>query len=102
MGVNIINMNITIIFLAISMLLIAGCASIEKKKEMPPSVSTERVIQSLNDTKDDLEQAGQSNTKVAANIDKALTLAQRLDVLLDQIEKEQQSLTNKNIIKPIK
>jgi hypothetical protein len=101
MGVNITNMNSTIIFLVVAMLLITGCAVIEKKKETPPSVSTERVIQSLNDTKDDLEQAGQSNTKVAASIDKALTLAQRLDVLLDQIEKEQQNIANKNVIKPI-
>jgi len=96
------KMNSTIFFIIIGSLLIAGCAAIEKKKQTPPSVSTEKVIQSLNDTKIDLEQAGQANTKVAANIDKALTLAERLDVLLDQIEKEQQNLTTKNVIKPIK
>jgi len=73
MGIN-IKVNSTIFFIIVASLLIVGCSAIEKKKETPPSVSTERVIQSLNDTKTDLQQAGQANTKVAANIDKALVL----------------------------
>jgi len=93
-------MNHMLVLIILSVLLIAGCSAIEKRKETPPTVSTGQVIQSLNDTKNELEEAGQANTKVAANIDKALTLAQRLDALLTQIEKEQNS-SNKNTIKPI-
>ena len=87
----------------LSLVLITGCSSLQKKKEvLPPSVSTGQVIQSLNDTKSELVQAGEANTKVAKNIEKALTLAERLDALLEQIEKEQETLNNKNVIKPIK
>lgn len=91
-----------ILLLLCILVLIAGCSSLEKRKETLPSVSTGQVIQSLNDTKSELVQAGETNTKVAKNIEKALTLAERLDVLLEQIEKEQAQLANKNIIKPIK
>ena len=74
-----------------------GCAHFKKKQTLPPSVSTAQVVQSLEDTKSELEKAGESNTKVAANIDKALTLAERLEKLLEKIEKES---ANKNVIKP--
>lgn len=91
------------ILLILSIFLIVGCAAFEKKKQLaPPSVSTGRVIESLTTTKTELQLAGESNTKVAANIDKALTLAQRLDVLLDQIEKEQQIADSKKVINPVK
>lgn len=91
------------LFLVLSLFLTVGCSSLHKKKEtLPPTVSTGQVIQSLNDTKSELVQAGEANTKVAQNIEKALTLAERLDALLEQIEKEQAQLANKNVIKPIK
>lgn len=95
-------MNSTVLFLILGLLLITGCAAIEKKKTTPPSVSTEQVIQSLNDTKTELVEAGEANTKVAKNIEKALSLAERLDALLEQIEKEQSQTENKNVIKPVK
>jgi outer membrane murein-binding lipoprotein Lpp len=82
------------------LLLIAGCSSLEKRKEVPPSVSTANVIQSLTDTKEVLVEAGEQNTTVAKKIDKALTLAERLDALLEQIEKEAAQQANKNIVKP--
>ena len=89
--------------IVLSLVFITGCSSLQKKKDTsPPSVSTGQVIQSLNDTKSELVQAGEANTKVAKNIEKALTLAERLDILLEQIEKEQETLNNKNVIKPIK
>jgi hypothetical protein len=59
-----------------------------KKPTPPPSVSTAQVISSLNDTKESLVEAGEQNTLVAEKIDKALSLAERLDLLLEQIEKE--------------
>jgi uncharacterized protein YceK len=84
-------------FLILLIFILTGCASLKKKELPPPSVSTAQVVQSLEDTKSELEKAGESNTKVAANIDKALSLAERLEKLLEQIEKE---TANKNVLKP--
>lgn len=75
-------------FIVLSVLLIVGCSSLEKKKTSLPTVSTSKVIESLNETKLELTQAGESNTKVASNINKALTLAERLEKLLEEIEKQ--------------
>jgi hypothetical protein len=72
-----------------------GCANLKKKDSLPPSVSTAKVVESLEETKFELAKAGESNTKVAVNIDKALSLAERLEKLLEEIEKE----SNKNIVK---
>jgi hypothetical protein len=86
------------LILLTTLLFCAGCAT--KQLPTPPTVSTARVIESLNDTKEVLDQAGESNTIVGQKIDKALTLAERLDILLKQIEEEAQQQANKNIIKP--
>jgi hypothetical protein len=83
--------------LLIILILGTGCANLKQKDSLPPSVSTANVIESLEETKSELVQAGESNTKIAANIDKALSLAERLEKLLEQIEKE---TANKNVIKP--
>ncbi len=77
----------------------AGCQT--TKTTPPPSVSTAQVINSLTDTKTALTEAGEQNTAVAQKIDRALTLAERLDALLEQIEKEAQQQANKNVIKPL-
>ncbi len=86
------------IILLLALLFCAGCAT----KQLPPAptVSTAQVIESLNDTKEVLDQAGESNTIVGQKIDKALTLAERLDALLKQIEEEAAEQANKNVIKP--
>jgi ABC-type uncharacterized transport system auxiliary subunit len=69
-----------------------GCESLRKKKQViPPSVSTTQVIDALTDTKQELVKAGEANTKVAKNVETALTLAQRLEILLEQIEREQKA-----------
>lgn len=81
--------------LIIIMVFSTGCASLKKKDTLPPSVSTAKVVESLEETKSELVKAGESNTKVAANIDKALSLAERLEKILEEIEKE----SNKNVIK---
>jgi len=73
-----------------------GCASLKKKDVPPPSVSTAQVVESLEETKSELAKAGESNTKVAANIDKALSLAERLEKLLAEIEEVQ---SGKNVVK---
>lgn len=82
-----------LIFLIV--ILCSGCAT--TKQAPPPSVSTAQVIESLTETKEILTEAGEQNTVVGQKIDKALTLAERLDALLEQIEKE----SNKNVIKPL-
>jgi hypothetical protein len=76
--------------ITLSILFLTGCSILQKKKTvMPPSVSTAEVVKSLEDTKTELKQAGESNTVVAKKIDTALTLAERLEKLLEQIENEQ-------------
>lgn len=79
----------------LSLLLCTGCSTL--KQAPPPTVSTAKVIESLTETKEILTEAGEQNTSVAKKIDKALTLAEKLDALLEQIEKES---VNKNVIKP--
>lgn len=86
-------------YFIIALLFCAGCAT--TKNTPPPTVSTAQVIESLTDTKEVLAEAGEQNTAVAQKIDKALTLAERLDALLEQIEKEAQEQANKNIVKPL-
>lgn len=88
------------LFLPLALLLCAGCAA-TKPMAPPPSVSTAQVIESLSDTKEVLAEAGEQNTLVAQKIDRALNLAERLDVLLVQIEKEAQQQANKNVIAPL-
>lgn len=79
--------------LIIILWLSTSCAHLKKKDAPPPSVSTAQVVESLEDTKSELAKAGESNTKVAANIDKALSLAERLEKLLEEIENEQSGKT---------
>lgn len=85
------------ILLAIS-LLISGCVCLNPNHRQinPPSVDTSKVVENLKDTKEELIRAGEANTEVSKSVDKALTLAQKLDAILEEIEKSQ----NKNVIKP--
>jgi hypothetical protein len=84
--------------------LLTGCICLNPahKKIGPPIANTGRVIESLNSTKDNLAKAGESNTIVGEKIDKALTLAERLEILLQQIETEKQSADAKKVKDPIK
>jgi hypothetical protein len=88
-------------YLLILLVLIStGCVCLnpEHKKSGPPIAKTEQVIASLEKTKTELDKAGESNTIVGEKVDKALTLAERLEKLLEQIEES----TSKNIKEPIK
>jgi PBP1b-binding outer membrane lipoprotein LpoB len=78
--------------LIIVAIFLMGCQTTNKKLTPPPSVSTAEVVKSLEETKTELKQAGESNTVVAKKIDSALTLAERLEKLLEEIEKEQDLL----------
>ncbi len=72
------------------------CLNPDHKGINGPIVETGKVIEDLKDTKEELIKAGEANTEVGKSVDKALTLAERLDTILEEIEKSQ----NKNIIKP--
>ncbi len=86
-------------FLILSMFL-TGCVCLnpDHKKSAPPIANTGEVINSLEKTKTELEKAGDSNTIVGEKVDKALTLAERLEKLLEQIQEE----NSKNVKEPIK
>jgi len=88
-----------ILFTCLLLIAFAGCAT-KQQTLPPPSVSTAQVIETLNSTKDVLAEAGEQNTSVGIKIDKALTLAEKLDALLEQIETEAALKANKNFIKP--
>jgi hypothetical protein len=89
--------------LGVLSLCMVGCAGRQKKNDIvPPSVNTGIVISTLEATKTELQDAGLSNTKVSLNIEKALTLAERLDLLLEQIEKEQKRFEDKIVKEPLK
>jgi hypothetical protein len=80
------NIPIILIFT----LLTTGCAFVKGgKKDVPPSVTTANVVRSLEETKVELNNAGEANTAVAKKIDTALTLAERLEKILEQIESSQ-------------
>lgn len=86
------------LFLVILLLTGCICLNPDHKKSGPPIAKTEQVIASLEKTKTELDKAGESNTIVSEKVDKALTLAERLEKLLEQIEES----TSKNIKEPIK
>jgi hypothetical protein len=77
----------------IFILFFTGCVCLDPahKKSGPPIANTEEVIQSLEKTKSELDKAGESNTIVGEKVEKALTLADRLERLLEQIEEESNS-----------
>jgi hypothetical protein len=79
------------LLLIVLSIFITGCQT-TKKTTPPPSVSTAEVVKSLEDTKTELKEAGESNTIVAKKINSALTLAERLEKLLEEIEREQDLL----------
>lgn len=69
-------------------LLFTGCVCLDPAhhRKTPPTVQTEKVIASLKQIKNDLDSAGDENENVSQKLDKALTLANKLDLLLEQLE----------------
>jgi len=87
-------------FLLIIIPILTGCVCLnpDHKKSAPPIANTGEVIQSLEKTKTELDKAGESNTIVGDKVEKALTLAERLEKLLEQIEQE----SSKEVKEPTK
>jgi redox-regulated HSP33 family molecular chaperone len=88
-------------YLLILSVFITGCVCLNPahKQPAPPIANTGEVIQSLEKTQEELVKAGESNTIVGDKVETALSLAERLEKLLEQIEKESDS---KLIKEPIK
>jgi polyhydroxyalkanoate synthesis regulator phasin len=84
--------------LLILSIFLTGCVCLnpDHKRGIAPSVETGKVIENLKDTKDELVKAGEANTEIGKSVNKALTLAERLDDILEEIERSQ----NKNVIEP--
>jgi hypothetical protein len=86
------------ILLILTCSILIGCKTTQDEKITPPSVSTGILKESLITTKDDLMEAGELNNNISMQLDKAMTLAEQIDVLLEKIEKEQEKLRQKTII----
>lgn len=85
------------LFLLIPLLTGCVCLNPDHKKSAPPIANTGEVISSLEKTKTELEKAGESNTLVGEKVDKALTLAERLEKLLEQIEQSESKIVKEPI-----
>jgi starvation-inducible outer membrane lipoprotein len=85
-----LNNYIMKVVIAILSFSLAGCVCLDPnhKRSAPPIANTGEVIQSLEKTKDELGKAGESNTAIGVKVENALTLAERLEKLLEQIERE--------------
>jgi len=83
-----------------ALLLCSGCICLnpEHHRPTPPSVQTTEVIDSLKKLKTDLDQAGEDNASVDQKLERALTLAEKLGVILDQLESMFKD--NKTTVKP--
>jgi hypothetical protein len=92
-------MKIALIPLCIFCLSFVSCKTTKPDIE-PPSISTAAVAKSLKEAQDELEDIGLENSKIGLNIDKALTLAERLTILLQKIEEEQKKYIDKTVVLP--
>lgn len=87
------------VLLPILILFLSGCVCLnpDHRRGNAPSVETGKVIEDLKDTREELIKAGEANTAVGKSVDKALTLAEKLDKILEELERSQ----NKSIVKPL-
>ena len=87
-------------YLLIFSIFITGCVCLDPshKQSAPPIANTGAVIKSLEDTKTELDKVGESSTIIGKKVNTALTLAERLEKLLEQIEEE----SNKDVKEPIR
>lgn len=75
-------------FLLLGIVFLTGCVCLnpKHKQDVAVKVSTQRIIDELDAMKVDLAAAGESNTKVDQQIDKAISLAERLQVIFEYLE----------------
>lgn len=77
----------TIVYLSVFSLL-TGCVCLDPDhhQNIPPKVQTEKVIESLKKIRTNLDEAGDENVTIDQKLTRALTLAEKLDILLEQLE----------------
>lgn len=87
-------------YLLLLLLFLSGCVCLNPAHKLsgPPIAKTEQVIDALEKTKTELQKAGESNTIVGDKVNKALSLAERLEKLLEQIDQS----SYKTVKEPIK
>jgi len=86
-------------YILILSIFITGCVCLnpDHKNSAPPIANTGEVIASLEKTKIELDKAGESNTIVGEKVEKALTLAERLEKLLEQIQQSELKIVKEPI-----
>lgn len=89
----------TILYITLFSLL-TGCVCLDPAhhKKVPPSVQTDKVIESLKNIRANIDQAGEENATVDQKLTKAISLAEKLDALLEQLEA--MFNTGKTTVKP--
>jgi hypothetical protein len=86
------------ILLLLICLLFFGCKTTRQEIIVPPSVNTGLLKESLIDTKINLIEAGELNNNISIQLDKAYTLAEQIDMILEKIEREQEKIKQKTVI----
>lgn len=83
-----------------ALLFCSGCICLNPahKKQEHPIVRTDKVIESLKQLKTDLDKAGEDSAGVDQKLDKALSLAEKLGIVLDQLDA--MFSDGKTVIKP--
>lgn len=80
--------------------LLNGCVCLNSahKAQQHPIVQTDKVIESLKQLKTDLDKAGEDSVGVDQKLERALSLAEKLGVVLDQLDA--MFSNGKTVIKP--
>ena len=89
-----------LVLFALTAISLVACKTTKPDPE-PPSVSTEEIIKSLKETQEHLDGVGLDSSRMGLSVDRALTLAERLEILLEKIEQEQRKYRGKNVIPPL-
>jgi enamine deaminase RidA (YjgF/YER057c/UK114 family) len=68
--------------------LLTGCVCLDPAhhRKVPVTVQTDKVIESLKNIRTSLDEAGDENVTVDQKLSKAITLAEKLDALLEQLD----------------
>jgi len=85
-------------FLLPALLLCSGCVCfnsahkdlLRDRSDKPPTANTGGVKEQLDGTKGDLSKIGESSQGISKSVDKAQNLTERIDEILEELDKEQQ------------
>lgn len=85
-------------FLLPTLLLCSGCVCfnsahkdlLRDRSDKPPITDTGKVKEQIDGTKNDLYKVGESSQGISKSVDKAQNLTERVDKILEELDKEQQ------------